>query len=246
MVRSCKTHSGPRSFRSRPKLRQLVNTWEGKAHRWAADGGLSKTEPTIKTNRAAGVQAEHKLTASQQQQIDQAERDFNEMLEANENMREIVEPSEWRSLGPEPNGPTMAGEIKKLDRDIKNFAIKVVHVLGEAAWSLGSVEPFRAQIEVDATETLAWILAKVNKKDLRLLDEAAIKGAIAVETSHLVLKARRAFPPTWKTSEMTPPNSPGPRPPDQVQATPSPEPGGELPHGAATESGRPTTAFTDI
>jgi len=150
------------------------------------------------------------LTASQQQRIDAAERDLNGTFAAHEQMREIIDPGEWQPLGSRGNEPTMAGEIRKLERDIRKAAIAVLGVLAEASWALGSVEPFRARIETDARAVLEWILAKVNQKDLPLLDRAAIEGTIAAEISDWILKAQREFPPPWKTSAVPPEPSQAP------------------------------------
>ncbi len=145
------------------------------------------------------------LTASQQQRIDDAERNLNETLAAHEQMREIVDPGEWQPIGPpNANAPTMADEIRSLERDLRKVAIAVLRVLAEVSWSLGSAEPFRARIETDARSILEWILAKVNRRDLPLLDKATIESVITTEVSNWVLKAQREFPPPWKASAMSP------------------------------------------
>lgn len=137
------------------------------------------------------------LTEDQHQRIDAAERELAQMLAAHEQMRKVVDPGEWQPIGPHRVGHTLAGELRKLERDLQKAAIDVLGVLAEASWHVGSVEVFRSRVETHTRQILEWVLAKVNPKDLPVLDRAAIETAIHEEGSIWITKAQREFPPPW-------------------------------------------------
>ena len=137
------------------------------------------------------------LTEDQKHRIDAAERELTQMLSAHEQMREIVDPAEWQPIGPHRDGPTLAGEIRKLERDLQKAAIDVLRVLAEASWHVGSLDVLRSRMETHTREILEWVLAKVNPKDLPLLDKGAIEAAIRQEASKWIAKGQREFPPPW-------------------------------------------------
>jgi hypothetical protein len=137
------------------------------------------------------------LSQDQQQRIKEAERRLKASLDANENMREIIEPGEWSPASLSPRAPRMADEVRKLDVDLRRFAIEVFNVLAEAAWVVQSMDVFRTRLQTHARELLEWIPAKVNPKDLPSVDRAALEAAIQTEQSNWIRKAQREFPPPW-------------------------------------------------
>jgi hypothetical protein len=153
--------------------------------------------------------SERKLTEVHQRRLDDAERTFSDMLYAHQQMRELVCPGEFIALGQQHQGATMATEVEKLERDIKKFTTTVLEVLAESLLSIGSLEDFRSSIEVDARDTLAWALAKVDKNDLPLLNIAALEEAMSKQVSRWTSQAQREFPPAWAATGMpTPPQAP--------------------------------------
>jgi hypothetical protein len=137
------------------------------------------------------------LSQDQQQRIKDAEGRLNESLEAHEKMREVIEPGEWSPVSLSPKAPRMADEVRKLDVDLRRFAIEVFNVLAEAAWVVQSMDVFRTRLQTHARQLLEWIPAKVNPKDLRSVDTAALEAAIQTEQSNWIRKAQREFPPAW-------------------------------------------------
>ncbi len=137
------------------------------------------------------------LSQDQQQRIKDADRRLHESLEAHEKMREIIEPGEWSPVSLSARAPRMADEVRKLDIDLRKFAIEVFNVLAEAASTLKSVDAFRTQLETHARELLEWILAKINPKDLPFVDRVALEAAIQTEESNWIRKAQREFLPSW-------------------------------------------------
>lgn len=142
-------------------------------------------------------QIRRNLTENQQRRIKAAESELQQRLAAHEQMREIVDPGEWQPVGSRRGGPTIAGQIRKLERDFQRIAMTIFDVLAEASWQLGSVEQFRTRIEADGQQVLEWILAKVNPKDLPLLDRSAVDAAVHEGASKWITKAQREFPPPW-------------------------------------------------
>jgi len=139
----------------------------------------------------------HGLTLNQKHQIEDAEHELNESFSAHEKMREIVDSGEWHPVGPQPKRPKLDGEIRKLEDDVRKFAITFINVSAEAAWPLGSVEPFRTRLEADARGILEWVLAKVNPKDLPSLDKASLETTINHQVSNWIRQARQMFAPPW-------------------------------------------------
>jgi hypothetical protein len=150
--------------------------------------GASEVQPLITKN-------DRTLTEAQQRRITDAEQELKDNLGAHEMMREVLEPGEWRRAGTSSEARTMVGEIPKLQRDIEDCVIRILRVLAEASWSIGSVELFGAQLLIDASDLLKWALAKVNPNDLVLLDKLAVQTALAQEVSTWIRKAQREFPP---------------------------------------------------
>jgi hypothetical protein len=139
------------------------------------------------------------LTEAQQLRINDAERELKDNLAAHEKMRELLEPADWRQVGATSQERKIAGEIPKLQRDIKDCVIKVLRVLAEASLSLGSVKRFSDQLHGDARELLEWAFSRVNPKDLSALDKHAIETVLVEEVSDWIHKAQREFSPPWKT-----------------------------------------------
>ncbi|HEV2175542.1 MAG TPA: hypothetical protein VGR71_18345, partial [Nitrospira sp.] len=140
---------------------------------------------------------ERTFSASQQERLKNADERLRIALEAHEKMREIVDPGGWHPVAPQINAQTLVDEIRKLEDDLRKIAIDIFNVLAEAAWPLGSLEPFRTQLEVDAREILEWVLAKVNPKDLPSLDKTSLENAISRQVSNWIRKARQTFAPPW-------------------------------------------------
>lgn len=172
---------------------------------------------------SGGTPNVHPLTESQRKRLDEAERNVREALRAHESMRAIVFHSGWVSGPVESALPAgeWVWEVQKLERDIRNYAIVVVKVLAEVSWSLGSVDPFRAQLETDSRNILDWAIAQVNVQDLPMLDKASIERAVGQEVSNWILRARREFPPPW-LNPVSAPVAVKPAPPE-AEASAAPE-----------------------
>ncbi|MBZ5609857.1 MAG: hypothetical protein LAP38_16470 [Acidobacteriia bacterium] len=143
---------------------------------------------------------------AQQQRLDDASREMNESFHAYEQMRDLLVDPEWKGAGPpSPHAPTMLGEISRLERDLRKLAIETLRVYAEASWFLGSVEPFRTQLQSDAGAILKWILATVNKRvsneDKPLLNWHAIEQAVHQEVANQIRRAEREWDvsPPWRT-----------------------------------------------
>jgi hypothetical protein len=192
--------------------------WDQLEHRARAEEA-NESRGTINASTDRGVvmpRADHpcerSLTRSQKQRLVDAEREVQDAFEAHENMREHVAPDGWPL------------EIRKLERDIKKYAITVLRVLADASWPLGSVDPFRDRLKIDARDIREQVLAKVDRRDLPFLDQISLETAVNEEVADCIRKAQREFPHPWmRASEVT-------------QAAPAlPEtPIGEAPKSAAT------------
>ena len=147
------------------------------------------------------------LTEDQQNRIGAAEKAFKDAVDAHEQMREMADPGEWQRPGLYSNESPSAdwvAEIRKLEGDIKGYAITTLTILAEASWPVGSLATFSDCLKSHARDILTRALAKVNPKDLYILNQRSIKAAVNQEISDWIRKAQREFRPIWDTRAPTP------------------------------------------
>jgi hypothetical protein len=152
------------------------------------------------------------LTAGQKQRLAELERVLNSNLRAHEAMRSIADLNDgnWRQSDSGTKKYTMAGEMWKLERDMKVFAADSLQVVAEALMPLDSGPVFRDRLDVYAHDLREWLLAKVNEKDLLLFNKADIDEAVDAEVSRHVRRVRSESPPPWRpVGEQAPEVRPG-------------------------------------
>lgn len=130
------------------------------------------------------------LTKPQRRTMADAERDLDASFAAHEQMREIIDSSAL-------NTRTLPEEFRVLERDVHKYATAVLRILAGARWPPNSAEAFRSRLETDAADIFARACAKVNPKDLLLLDQVALKNKLDRVVSEWVGKAQRELPPPW-------------------------------------------------
>jgi hypothetical protein len=135
------------------------------------------------------------LTERQRQTCDEAERELQDNLNAHEQMREVLEEPGWQQFGVRPNEITMAEEIAKLERDIKKYAITILGILAAASWPFDSTEHIRGRLQIDARNILKRALAKVDRRDVPMLDTNGLTKSLDLEVSKWVEKAEKELPP---------------------------------------------------
>jgi hypothetical protein len=143
------------------------------------------------------------LTKEQKDRIATAEKELNDTIVAHEQMRGLLCSDEWRQQASPPNGPSMSGDTRTLQRDIVRYGVDVLTVLAQASLFRGTVESLRSHLETDAREIVARVRAKVNPRDLLFLDTDAFERALNRVVSDWVAKAQREFPPSWEIRAQT-------------------------------------------
>src|ERR1700733_2281425 len=75
---------------------------------------------------------EVRLNQYQRQAIVSAESDLDGTLRAHEQMREFISPGDWSLAGPiSSTAPTMGEAIRKLERDLSKYAIRLIRIVAE-------------------------------------------------------------------------------------------------------------------
>jgi hypothetical protein len=154
-----------------------------------------RSEPPRPVGAPRPSASQRTLTKEQQDRISAAENELNDSIAAYEKMRELLGSDEWRQQSQPSNGPTMLGELVRLNADVKKYAINVFTVLAQASWYLGSAEPFRERLETDIRDIVAHVCAKASQNDF--VDHGALETALNRAMSGWIVKAEREFQPPW-------------------------------------------------
>ena len=145
-----------------------------------------------------GVPGELELTEVQKSQIAQIERQLADSFSAHEQMRELVGPSEWVSVGPlRPGAPTMPDEVQKLERDAKEYAVRLVRILAEALQNSATVDMFGERLKGYARDICERVVARIDRRDLPSFDQSDLEAAISREVESWIRKARLESPAPW-------------------------------------------------
>jgi hypothetical protein len=138
------------------------------------------------------------LTDDQHKEIDQAEKQLSDSFRAHEELRGVLESTGWVAVGPQrPGAPTMAEDFQKLERDINEYAIKVIRVIGRGLSPLGGVELFSERLKTCARDIREHVIAKIDLRDLPNFDQSVLDGQLKGEVESWIRKARQEFPPSW-------------------------------------------------
>jgi hypothetical protein len=134
-----------------------------------------------------GFESKLNLTQSQKDRLAAAEQGLADGLIAHEKMREFWEPGEW--IGARPTSFDQLTEVRKLDRDIRDYMRAVMNVIAEASLAAATENEVRECIESGAAAHLSAAYARVNNKDLPFLDNGSIGDFVNSMCAYLTQRA---------------------------------------------------------
>lgn len=117
------------------------------------------------------------LTEGQHRRIRDAERKLHEGLDAHEKMRDLFDPAS-RPVDLRSHSSNMADEVRKLDRDLQEYAVTILRVLSEGDLSVDSAALFERGIKGNVREIIERAFNEVNNADLPFLDQDTLDDVI--------------------------------------------------------------------
>lgn len=148
------------------------------------------------------------LNESQAERFREADAELDRSIAAHEQMRNLINPQEWRPGSSLPTEFTIEGEVRKLEDDIRKFAITALNLRAEALWVLNSFESFRERFSIDTRSVLEWAFAKISPQDVSILNRTSLEMAINDQVNVWINKARQAFPDPWLSNNASGSESP--------------------------------------
>lgn len=136
------------------------------------------------------------LTDGQRREISDAEDQLAASLRAHECTRDFPGQDGWvRVSPPGPHEPTMTEDFRTLERDLSEYAARVIGVIARAAWKIGSVQQFSEYLKGCAQTIRERVVAKIAPRDVFRLNGSGLEAGLDREVELWISKAAKEFSP---------------------------------------------------